>query len=101
MRGGTPPAPETEQMYCHMEMSDGLTAGRIAPCMVQYKIIEGGILEVGTPDKKNVSPFRLTVRFTRVDKPETKTFNPADGGEMGHQCGARWNPEMRHSTREV
>ena len=74
-----------------MALADRFTAARVAPCMVQYKIAEGGILKVKQTTETTTSLFKLTVRCTGVDQPEIKTYNPADDGKLGQPCGARWD----------
>ena len=80
-----------------MRIRDRNTAATLMPCMVQYKLTEGGILKVATETRRR-SPIKLTVRFTGVDKgsygPEIRTYRPADDGELGHPCGHPWRTRM-------
>ena len=65
---------------------------KVAPCMVSYKMTEGGIM-VDQTNKKKQSPFRLTARISG-SPPETRSYNPDDDGDGGHQCGAHWNAKV-------
>ena len=72
-------------------MSSGLAAQTVSPCMVQYKMTEGGIL-VKTANQRR-SPFRLTARFSG-SPPEIWSYNPDGAGDGRHTCGAHWNSKM-------
>ena len=87
-------------MYCHIAKTirnTGTLAKRNdAPCMVHYKLVEGGIL-AGTASNK--SPFRLTAKLSS-SQPEMKFYDPDDDGEEGYPCGAHWTTKLSSSINQ-
>ena len=67
-----------------------------APCMVQYKLTEGGIV-ADTANKR--SPFRLRARISS-SQPETKYYIPDEDGDAGHPCGAHWTMRTNGLTAQ-